>query len=62
MYILIIILNIFTGSMFTWSALTNIDLDLYLSYFSMSLKRFVIIFSLLVLIESTLLRSLTGNY
>ena len=61
-YFVVIIFNLTSGNLFTWSAITDIDLNIYVSYFAMEIRRFTIIFAMLVLWECAILRTLLEYY
>ena len=61
-YCVVIIFNLTSGNLFTWSAITAIDLNIYVSYFAMEVRRFTIIFAMLVLCECAILRTLIEYY
>ena len=61
-YCVVIIFNLTSGNLFTWSAITDIDLNIYISYFAMEVRRFTIIFAMLVLCECAILRTLIEYY
>jgi len=61
-YCIVIFFNLTSGNLFTWSAITDIDLNIYVSYFAMEVRRFTIIFAMLVLCECAILRTLIEYY
>ena len=61
-YCVVIFFNLTSGNLFTWSAITDIDLNIYISYFAMEVRRFTIIFAMLVLCECAILRTLIEYY
>ena len=61
-YCVVIFFNLTSGNLFTWSAITDIDLNIYVSYFAMEVRRFTIIFAMLVLCECAILRTLIEYY
>ena len=61
-YCIVIFFNLTSGNLFTWSAITDVDLNIYVSYFAMEVRRFTIIFAMLVLCECAILRTLIEYY
>ena len=61
-YCVVIFFNLTSGNLFTWSAITDVDLNIYVSYFAMEVRRFTIIFAMLVLCECAILRTLIEYY
>lgn len=55
-YIMLVVLNLTSGNLIAWVSLTNIDFGLDVSYILIIFTRFNIIFTLMVMFESMLLR------